>query len=471
MPLRRRLSKLCRSFAIAFAVLLAAVIGSPLHAQPSSQWIGEGRDDVLRNAVVDAFKKTVPGAKFAFDVGDFVLDPIVAAATTRGTSEEKIDAWVRGLGQARVSAAFPAYGLVLAGGKIIIGGATYTVEGMIQATHDQEVLAILAGRGAGGPLDRVNNVLADTPFVSVLNQGVTLENIGALPRTELDRYWNRYVSQVRDLYGRANADVVKSEVWPKLLALWETQRAKANLEQVVGQLDRAIAEAQAQAEARAQAGSTPFAGDLSGTWKWSCCGGAYSGTFTLVQSGERLTGAFDDGSTLTGYIGASIALTRTGSFGQQNLWLGASSDGKTLTGEFLGTRDMSVGNDFRATRSDAAAGGATALGATAAVPTAGTDYYVFVLKDIGLVAATPDEVRTRPACQWSGGGPPPCTAPATAIGTLGGPYPSVAAARADMKTKLDCQSGYWGTFLPLGSGRAWLQNNIGGGDCRSVKQL
>jgi hypothetical protein len=35
--------------------------------------------------------------------------------------------------------------------------------------------------------------------------------------------------------------------------------------------------------------------------------------------------------------------------------------------------------------------------------TAGTDYYVFVLQGIGLVAATPDDVRTRPACQWSGG--------------------------------------------------------------------
>ena len=40
-----------------------------------------------------------------------------------------------------------------------------------------------------------------------------------------------------------------------------------------------------------------------------------------------------------------------------------------------------------------------------------------------------------------------------------------------MRTKLDCQRGHWGTFIENGSGKFWLQNNLTGSDCRSVKQL
>ena len=105
------------------------------------------------------------------------------------------------------------------------------------------------------------------------------------------------------------------------------------------------------------------------------------------------------------------------------------------------------------------------------VVAAAASYYVFGLKDIGLVVATQDTVRTRPRCHWAGGGPPPCTQPASVVATLGGPYPTEDAGRADMRTKLDCQRGHWGTFIENGSGKFWLQNNLTGSDCRSVKQL
>ncbi len=104
-------------------------------------------------------------------------------------------------------------------------------------------------------------------------------------------------------------------------------------------------------------------------------------------------------------------------------------------------------------------------------PAAGGGYYVFALKDIGLVVATPKVVRTRPVCHWTGGGSAPCQAPASVLGALGGPYPTEDAARADMRTKLDCQRGHWGTFIPYGADRAWLQNNLTGSDCRSMRQL
>ena len=105
------------------------------------------------------------------------------------------------------------------------------------------------------------------------------------------------------------------------------------------------------------------------------------------------------------------------------------------------------------------------------VVAAAASYYVFGLKDIGLVVATQDTVRPRPRCHWAGGGPPPCTQPASVVATLGGPYPTEDAGRADMRTKLDCQRGHWGTFIENGSGKFWLQNNLTGSDCRSVKQL
>ncbi len=99
--------------------------------------------------------------------------------------------------------------------------------------------------------------------------------------------------------------------------------------------------------------------------------------------------------------------------------------------------------------------------------------YVYVLDGIGVVMARQDVVSTRPHCQWTGGGPRPCPGapPAKAVGVLGGPYASEQAAKADMKAKLDCFNGYWGAFINYGSGKAWLQNNITTGDCRSLKQL
>lgn len=41
----------------------------------------------------------------------------------------------------------------------------------------------------------------------------------------------------------------------------------------------------------------------------------------------------------------------------------------------------------------------------------------------------------------------------------------------EIRTKLDCKSGHWGTFIDYGLGRAWLRNNISGSDCRTMRQL
>lgn len=128
------------------------------------------------------------------------------------------------------------------------------------------------------------------------------------------------------------------------------------------------------------------------------------------------------------------------------------------------------GGDF-ATCDQANQVAATSGATTPQQPQQVAGVYVYVLKDIGVVAATQQVVSTRPGCHWAGGGPRPCTTPASVIGALGGPYASEDAARADMRTKLDCSRGHWGTFVGQGPSKAWLQNNITGSDCRSMKQL
>ena len=98
-------------------------------------------------------------------------------------------------------------------------------------------------------------------------------------------------------------------------------------------------------------------------------------------------------------------------------------------------------------------------------------YYVVALdREIGLVVATQESIRTRPYCSWTGGGPQPCTGPANVLMTLAGPYASVDEAKADMRARLDCESGHWGAFVRSGNSRFNLQNNLGAADCRSVRR-
>lgn len=104
-------------------------------------------------------------------------------------------------------------------------------------------------------------------------------------------------------------------------------------------------------------------------------------------------------------------------------------------------------------------------------PSPAAAYYVVGLdREIGIVVASEEALRTRPYCSWTGGGPQPCTGPANVVVTYGGPYASVDEARADMRARLACENGYRGPFVRHGNGRFWLQNNLGVSDCHSVKQ-
>jgi hypothetical protein len=114
----------------------------------------------------------------------------------------------------------------------------------------------------------------------------------------------------------------------------------------------------------------------------------------------------------------------------------------------------------------------TAIPTATAIPTtAPAPFYVYLLGadgGIGVVIATEQEAKTRPSCQWAGGGLD-CSRPAPIFQALGGPYASLAQAHADLKSTLTCGNGYWGPFMTLGTKFYWLQNNVTLNDCRSIK--
>lgn len=65
---------------------------------------------------------------------------------------------------------------------------------------------------------------------------------------------------------------------------------------------------------------------------------------------------------------------------------------------------------------------------------------MFVLEGIGFYIGTEDYVKKTPACTYTGGGPRPC--PNAPLAKVVGKYtatafPSVSAAKADLKTKLE----------------------------------
>lgn len=95
---------------------------------------------------------------------------------------------------------------------------------------------------------------------------------------------------------------------------------------------------------------------VAGTWAWTCCDDAYSGTMTLEQSGAQFTGTFYDANgtasgDLVGSVdGSNVRMTRTTPTSRQEYVLRVEDAGRALAGSFTGTRNTSVGTAFRAER-------------------------------------------------------------------------------------------------------------------------
>ena len=69
---------------------------------PSSKWVKEGGEKLLKLAFMEWVKAYVPGGKIIAKGNSWGLDPLITAATTEGTTEDKINAWLIALGQAGV---------------------------------------------------------------------------------------------------------------------------------------------------------------------------------------------------------------------------------------------------------------------------------------------------------------------------------------------------------------------------------
>lgn len=87
---------------------------------------------------------------------------------------------------------------------------------------------------------------------------------------------------------------------------------------------------------------------VSGTWEFVCCGGKYKWTVTLNQNGNTITGSDFQGQIEGKISGSSVKFERRIAAGVQEFSLTLSSDGKTLSGNFSGPRDLSAGTDVTA---------------------------------------------------------------------------------------------------------------------------
>ncbi len=303
---------------------------------PSSKWVGQGVEKLLKIAFMEAVKQTLPGGKIAAKINSWGIDPLVTASTTEGSDEDKINAWLIALGQAGVKAAWPPYGIVMAGGKIFIGGSIYTVEQMMSAAHDEQIQAIITGKGTGGLLDRVDNVMAETPFMDlplVRNRGITPDNLGQSVQSEAELHslwFDSYGVQLRDLYGPNNARTALSEGWPRVLEMWRAQRAQAAVSDMVAKLNQAMQMAQDQvAQEQAAGGSDDGSGNGTAPGDFAGSYTSSNGTSTLTISGGGSFTAHEEWA----------AGGRNGS----NDWKNCQANGNTLkcdwTGEYRGDPD------------------------------------------------------------------------------------------------------------------------------------
>lgn len=328
------------------SVIVLALSGAALQpamsSPPSGKWAKEGSDKLLKIVFMEAIKQLLPGGKIAAKINSWGIDPLVTASTTEGEPKDKIDAWLFALGQAGIKTAWPPYGITLAGGKIFIGGSIYTTEHMLAAAHDQQIQAIITGKGTGGMLDRVDNVMAETPFMDlplVQNRGITPDNLGQSVKSEeeLRNLWfNSYGVQLRDLYGRNNAKTALDEGWPRLLEMWRAQRAEAGMKELVAKLDQAMQIAQdkvAQQEANGDGdngGGDSGSGDGTPSADFAGSYANPNGTSTLTVSGS----------------GASVTAHEewaTGGRNGSNDWNSCQASGNTLkcnwTGQYRGDPD------------------------------------------------------------------------------------------------------------------------------------
>jgi hypothetical protein len=258
------------------ASIVLLIILAPLSifaAAPPPQ--DSAADSVLKDLALEAFKKSMgPGGELISNVNSFAIDPLVTASTTHGTTKDKLQAWLNAMARAGLDVAWPAYGLAIKGGEIVVGGTRGGVEALLESLQDDQNRAILFGKAEDNFLDRFNNIMADTPFIDHAGvRGLTADNLGSLITSEtmLRKQWDFYIRELKDLYGAENAETAKKN-WPRLLKIWQLQRAAVVLTQMTERLSREMARAISEAKEKSAAGTSevktnaPVAQSIPGTF-------------------------------------------------------------------------------------------------------------------------------------------------------------------------------------------------------------
>ena len=230
----------------------------------------EGATELVKEAVFTALKNV--GGEVAGFIDDLLLDPLIVYVTNpkERSFQAAGDEFVEGMLQQTekvLKLRFPVYGLVVNGGRLIIGGSQYTVEQMVRAGREQQIEAIIFGSGSGGLLARFNNPLRDANFFSigpVENKGITVANLGAKVTSseQLRALWfTQYRSVlVNDLlFNKAEVDKALAEAWPRLEEFWRLKRAAAAIDSFKAELERQVRDA---AKKAACTGALLYRGEL-----------------------------------------------------------------------------------------------------------------------------------------------------------------------------------------------------------------
>ncbi|MDQ7839907.1 MAG: hypothetical protein RDU83_02635 [bacterium] len=269
-----------RLHAVLLAALLTALLIPPPAAGAQSPGpVGEGLEGLAKEVVFRAAGSV--GGKIAGDVDAIVISPLVAYFTTGET--ERLGAAYRALLESGVAMQFPALGIAINAGRVVIGGSTYAVLRLYEAADERQIDRIVFGGSRFDLLRDLRNPLRGHPsFFEVAGRkfGITEVNIAVKVKTErrLREIWDSYTSPLRGMPGSIRQEADRG--WPRLRDYWKAKTAEL-LALKLRDLARAL-----ETEARKGRGRVTTArstSDISGTW-WLKGGG----TFLIEQTGTRV---------------------------------------------------------------------------------------------------------------------------------------------------------------------------------------
>lgn len=257
----------CRCFALLLALLLCGAV------QAADSLIREGSEEQIKDKVIGVFASA---GRFSGTIDNLVISPVVSYFTTRDFGEdsdpdlaainrnERLAALFIKLAEGVVKVAYPELGIVIDGGKILIGGLIEV------GTASVQIGEILADYHRGGPKLTAQKLIFGTAtpiddFLGQLNDlfrmhsffgtytprlGIDAENVGQRVASEgelEDLFKNKYkaylISNVFSLPSLRNeVQPALDKAWPHVFNYWKVQRASFVAARLEGNFVRAMRE-------------------------------------------------------------------------------------------------------------------------------------------------------------------------------------------------------------------------------------